>query len=158
MKNNILKIYGISQDPDTKDYILVLQILKNEYLEKYCEKCYKKYCYTHNKWCKLCQVNYLKNNFIISTSGNDEIDHFVQDKQLKIDPWSIVFEWIPYNQFNEIKELSKNSFDAVHSAIWKDGPLHFDYEKKWTRKSNKEVTLKCFYDTQNNTSGILNLV
>ena len=43
--------------------------------------------------------------------------------QLKIDFYDdIVFEWIPYNQFIDIKKIG-GSFVEVYSAIWKDGPL-----------------------------------
>ena len=44
--------------------------------------------------------------------------------QLKIDSLSdIVFEWIPYDQFSDIKEIGRGGFATVYSAIWKDGPL-----------------------------------
>ena len=44
-------------------------------------------------YCELC-----------NTSGNEEIDDLIQEMQSKIDnqvDW--VFEWIPYNQFSNIK-------------------------------------------------------
>src|SRR5437764_15398838 len=86
--DNILEIYGISQNPDTKDYIMVLQ---DGYYELCCEKCDEKYPNLPFKWCnKLCQ-----------TSGNEQIDDFIQKKQLKIDgDYDIVFELISYNQFD----------------------------------------------------------
>ena len=44
--------------------------------------------------------------------------------QLKIDKYSdIIFEWIPYNQFSDIKEIGRGGFATVYSAIWKDGPF-----------------------------------
>jgi hypothetical protein len=62
----------------------------------------------------------------------------------------IVFEWIPYNQFNEIKEIGKSNSLTIYSAIWKDGPLYYDFDKKeYTRDSYKEVTLKCLQNLQN---------
>ena len=46
--------------------------------------------------------------------------------QLNIDNYhDIVFEWIPYNQFNDIKEIGKSDFITVYSAIWRDGPLRY---------------------------------
>src|SRR4051812_16777995 len=105
MNNNILKIYGISQNPDTKDFILV------RYFENCCEKCYENYTNAYYKWCKPCQIKDLKNNFINWTSGNRQIDNFIQEKQLEINDYNdILFEWIPYNQFYEIKEIGKNNF------------------------------------------------
>src|SRR6266487_3348323 len=113
--NTILKTYGISQSPDTKDFILVLQILPNEYFEKYCENCYKIYDNINYKWCKPCQISYLKNNFTEWTSGNNKIDDFIQKKQFEIYYYNnVVFEWIPYNQFNNIKVIGKNDHTIVH--------------------------------------------
>jgi hypothetical protein len=54
----------------------------------------------------------------IWSSRNEKIDEFIQEKQLKIkDHNDIVFEWIPYNQFNEIKETGRNNLITVYSAI-----------------------------------------
>ena len=102
----ILEIYGISQNPDTNDYILV------------------------------------QSNFIWS-SENEKIDNFIQEMQSKIKYYSdIVFEWIPYNQFNEIEETGENNSITAYSAIWKDGPLYYGKKyKKYTRDSDKKVAL-----------------
>ena len=104
-----VKLYGISQNPDTKDYFLV------------------------------------QNNFIWE-NGNEEIDNFIQEMQLN----DIIFEWIPYSQFNGIKETGKNDFTTVYSAIWRDGPLYYNYlDEEYTRDSNKQVVLKCLQNSQN---------
>ena len=71
----------------------------------------------------------------------------------------IVFEWIPYNQLDNIREISKGDFAIVHSAIWKNGPLYYDKNKKeHERKSNKPVSLKCIHKSQNFTNEFLNEV
>src|SRR5215213_5840468 len=107
MKDDILKIYGISQSSDLKKFLLVLQILQdNQLYSEYCEKCYECYTDAEYNWCIPCQMNDLKNNFTNWTSGNKEIDNYIQKMQLKINnPQNIVFEWIPYSQFDEIKEI-----------------------------------------------------
>ena len=94
-------------------------------------------------------------------SGNIKIDKFIQEMQLKINSKNdIVFEWIPYNQFDYIKELSKGDFATIHSATWKDGPLYYNYvHKEYTRKSNKKVSLKFLNQkSQNITEEFLNEV
>lgn len=108
------------------------------------------------KWCTSCQINYLEKNFTNWSSGNEEIDGLIQKMQLKIDSmFDKVFEWIPYNQFSNIDEVEEGEF----SAIWKDGPLIFDYDKKeWIRKSDKKVGLKYLYDSQSNIGEFLNEV
>src|SRR5437868_6651444 len=91
---DFLEIYGISQDPDTKDYIMILQ-------DGYCEKCGKTYTDEWHEWCKPCQINDLKKKFANWTSGDEKLDNFIQEMQLKINEWhDITFEWIPYDQFN----------------------------------------------------------
>src|SRR4051812_735817 len=99
-----------------------------------CENCGEEYAYVTYKWCKPCQIDNLKRTNL--TSGNEEIDNFIQEMQLKINDAArdIVFEWIPYNQFSDIKEIGRGGFATVYSAIWKDGPLNYDtYNWKYTR-------------------------
>ena len=113
-------MYGISQDPDTGDYILVLTC----------------------------------------SSGNEKIDGFIQEKQLKINNYDdIVLEWIPYNQFNEIKEIGKNELITIYSAIWEIGPLYKSYSWcNYTRDSNKAVSLRCLHNLQESIDSLINEV
>ena len=124
-------------------------VLQDGYYEKYCEKCDKKYQNIF-KWCRPCQ-----------TSGNEKIDNFIQQKQLEIYHYNdVIFEWIPYNQLNNIKEISKNDLFKIYSAIWKDGPLYYNYvsKKELIRESNKKVALKCICDSQNTINEFLDKV
>ncbi|CAB5352624.1 unnamed protein product [Rhizophagus irregularis] len=124
--NAIQALYGISQNKDTGDYILVQN-------------------YTIN------MANWI--------SGNEKIDNFIQEIQLNFNDWDdIVFEWIPYNQFNEIKETGKNNLITIYSAIWKDGPLHnkSQWDKNYTRDSYKKVALKCLHNSQEFIDSLIN--
>jgi hypothetical protein len=74
----------------------------------------------------------------------------------------MIFEWIPYNQFNDVKEIGKEGVIS-HIAIWKDGPLCYrlcclDHKDRYTRDQNKKVALKYLYNSQNITSKFLNEV
>ncbi|GBB90172.1 hypothetical protein RclHR1_17040003 [Rhizophagus clarus] len=144
-------IYGISQNPDTKDYIMVLQDI-------YCEKCNEEYTDIENKWCKPCQINYLENSFINWTSGSKKINDLIQKMQSKINEYNdIIFEWIPYNQLDYIEKVGKGGFATVYSAIWKNGPLEYNYHKKIYQRNNyKEVALKCLNNSQNISNEFLN--
>ncbi|CAB5351855.1 unnamed protein product [Rhizophagus irregularis] len=116
------KFYGISQNPDTNDYILV-------------------------------------RNYLIWTSGNEKIDDFIQEMQLKTEHDNIVLEWIPYSQFDEINEMNKNGSITLYSAIWRGGPLHYKNgirEENYTRDSNKSVLLKCLHNSQNSVEFVIN--
>jgi hypothetical protein len=136
--------YGISQNPDTKVYILVFS---NEYLNYYCKICSNKY----DKWCKPCQVNQLKNDFTNWTSGNEKIDDFIQKKQLEFKNSEVLFEWIPYNRFINIEGIGDN---CLTKAIWKDGPLYFE-KKKYIRNSYEKVCLKYLHNLQYITNKLL---
>ena len=107
------KIYGISQNPITKDYIIIQDVY---------------------------------------FSGNKKIDNLIQEMQSKRSSHNdITFEWIPYYQFENIKEIGKGGFAKVYSTIWKDGPLDYNYnEEEYIRQTvNKTVVLKCIYNSQN---------
>ena len=126
-----------------------------------CKKCGEEYTNVHNeyyKWCKPCQIDNLKGNFTNWTSGNEKIDNFIQEMQLKIKQYDdIVFEWIPYNQFSDIKEIGRGGFATVYSAIWKDGPLeHNRNNAEYTRNSDYKATLNCLQYSQNITNEFLN--
>ena len=131
-------------------------------IETYCNKCGEVYTNKNDYWCKPCQIDNLKENFTNWTSGNEKIDNFIQEMQLKIDKYDDkVFEWIPYNQFSDIKEIGRGGFATVYSAIWKDGPLKWNYANKYTKNSkssNHKVALKCLHNSQNVTNEFLNEV
>ncbi|GBC38134.2 kinase-like domain-containing protein [Rhizophagus irregularis DAOM 181602=DAOM 197198] len=113
----------------------------------FCKTCGKIYTDVHNEWCIFCQINDIEQNFANWTSGNEKVDETIQEMQLKIgNITDIIFKWVPYGQFINIKKIGKSTFTTVHSAIWTDG-LKYNFEKhEWERKSNKRVTLKCLYD------------
>ena len=114
----------------------------------YCESCGEKYLNKITKWCKSCQ-----------TSGNEEVDGFIQDKQSVVNKSHFILEWIPYNKLNNIKKIGEDGSDIIYSAIWKDGPLYFDYYRyEWERTSDKKITLKYSNSSQNNIDEFLNKV
>lgn len=142
------RIYGITQNTDTKDYIIV-------YCNGYCGKCGEEY--TLHKWCKPCLINQFKSNLTNWSSNNEKIDNFIQEKQLTInDCDDTLIEWIPYNQFIDVEKTGKNDKISViiYSAIWSNGLLRY----YGTRKPNINVILKCFSDSQNIVEEFLNEV
>jgi hypothetical protein len=115
----------------------------------YCKECGNKYINKYFEWCRTCQIKTLKNYTTIS--DNEIIDNFIQEMQLKIDSYDdIVFEWIQYSQFNNIKEIGKNEYITLYSAVWKDGPLNYNVSKyEYIRNQNEVVTLKYLINYQN---------
>ncbi|CAB4440446.1 unnamed protein product [Rhizophagus irregularis] len=135
--------YGLSHNPDTNDYFL---IFNNDYLNYYCKKCGNIYD-NYNRVCKLCQINHLKNSFKSWTSKNEIIDNFIQERQLKYNETVEVFEWIPYSELFDIKEIGDK---CLTTAIWKEGPLHHDKnEDELIRKSYEKVVLRYLHNPRN---------
>jgi hypothetical protein len=118
-----------------------------------CNKCGEKYTNIFYKWCKPCEINDLKGNFTNWARGNEWINNFIQEMRSKIVNVDVVFEWITYNQFSDIKEIGRSDFATIYSAIWMDGPLQFNqkYDKSYP---NREVALK-YYNSQNITNEFL---
>jgi hypothetical protein len=123
----------------------------------FCEKCGEQYTNIFWKWCKSCQIKDFRGSSTSRTNRDEKIDNFIQEIQLAINEYNdIVFEWIPFNQFKDIKEISKDDCAMVYSAIWKDGPLyHNDNKKELIRVPGGKVALKCLYNSQNNTNEFL---
>jgi hypothetical protein len=130
----------------------------------YCEECDKRYMELNLKWCRPCQINYLKRNCINSRENeNEEIDQFIQEMLSKIDSFNdIVFEWIPYSQFSYIKEISRDNYITKYSATWESHSLYFDKDNnKYVRDNfgqSKKVTLKYIHNLQITTNEFINKV
>src|SRR5436190_14391025 len=72
-------------------------------------------------WCQSCNSKHFQQDFNKWTSGNKEIDEFIQKFQLNATCSQEVLEWIPYENFSDIKYLAKGGFCTVHKAKWIDG-------------------------------------
>ncbi|EXX59668.1 hypothetical protein RirG_187040 [Rhizophagus irregularis DAOM 197198w] len=105
------KVYGVSQDSETKNYIMVQ--------DDTCEKCNY-----------ICNVTHFQRNFKNWTSGNDDIDRLIHNTQLSSHrnyQISKALEWIPYDRLYDIKWIAK---DKVYRANWIDG-----YINKWDNEN-----------------------
>ncbi|RIA80188.1 kinase-like domain-containing protein [Glomus cerebriforme] len=113
------------------------------------------------EWCKACNANRFQQNFKNWTSGNDDIDKFIQDAQLSATNYYKVLEWIPYDKFYDITYIAKGGFGKVYRANWIDGEIwNWDIESKnWNRnKLNMDgfVALKSLNNSKNITLEFIN--
>ena len=95
-----------------------------------CDLC--KECNQENtgyNWCKACNAKHFQQNFKNWTSGNVDIDKFIQDTQLSAYYYSVL-EWIPYDRFYDFKYIAKGEFGKVYKANWIDGQI-----KNWDNKN-----------------------
>ena len=104
---------------------------------------------TGRYWCQSCNSKHFQQDFNKWTSGNKEIDEFIQNFQLNATCWQEVLEWIPYEKFENIEYLAKGGFGTVHKAFWIDGYIwNWDInQNKWHRydiEHDKYIVLKSF--------------
>ena len=95
---------------------------------------------TEENWCKECYSKKFQQNFGNWTSGNEDIDKFIQESQLNARFKYELLEWIPYNRLRNIKFLAQGGFSIVYEAIWLDGLIrNWNYEKQdWERIADKQ--------------------
>src|ERR1700729_4119445 len=111
-------------------------------------------------WCKACNEKHFQQNFENWTSGNVDIDKFIQDIQLSANK-NKVLEWIPYDRFYDIEYIAKGGFGKIYKANWIDGYIFsWDNENKnWHRPfSNRFVALKSLKNSKNVTIEFINEV
>src|SRR4051794_2837137 len=108
-------------------------------------------------WCQSCNSKHFQQDFNKWTSGNKEIDEFIQKFQLNATRYEEVLEWIPYEKFSDVEYLAKGGFGTVHKAKWIGGHIYqWDINQtKWKRydyEDSKYIVLKCLNDSQNLTT------
>ncbi|POG69536.1 kinase-like domain-containing protein [Rhizophagus irregularis DAOM 181602=DAOM 197198] len=122
-----------------------------------CKECGKEN--TEVDWCKECNAKHFQQNFKNWTSGNNDIDKFIQDTQLSATDYEKVLEWIPYNKLYDIEYIAKGGFGKVYRAKWIDGYIESwdNINKNWKRyDSNEFVALKSLNNSENVTSEFIN--
>ncbi|EXX61387.1 hypothetical protein RirG_171610 [Rhizophagus irregularis DAOM 197198w] len=87
-------------------------------------------------------IEHFQQNFINWTSGNDDIDKFIQDTQLLAFKYDHILEWMPYDRFYNINYITEKK---VYKANWIDGNIsYWNDENRNLERENQHmiVTLK----------------
>jgi hypothetical protein len=113
------------------------KIFYNSGTRRTCENCNRKCLAT--LYCEYCVQNYLIDNFSNWTSGNNDIDNLIKSCQMETLIPSIITEWIPYNNLQNIKYLTRGGFSEIFTASWIDGR----YEE-WDSKEHKLIRLQAY--------------
>ena len=122
-----------------------------------------KWAKQYNIKCKkcndICNAIHFQHKFIDWTSGNDDIDKFIQNTQLSAhEDVRKALEWIPYDRFYDIKYIAKDEFGKIYRANLIDGNIVYygsldNKNQNWIREGcNMFVNLKSL-----NTPNILTL-
>ncbi|CAB4421458.1 unnamed protein product [Rhizophagus irregularis] len=159
-----IKDFDHEELTDEQKLLIDKLILDKELKERYkrnglCKECKQPKITTFN-WCQ-CKFH---QNFKNWTSGNNEVDKFIQRIQLKAKEYREILEWIEYDRFENVEYLAKGGFGTIYKAIWKDGCINnWDSENnQWNRHENWipddenfPVVLKCLHNSQDITSEFL---
>ncbi|POG80511.1 kinase-like domain-containing protein [Rhizophagus irregularis DAOM 181602=DAOM 197198] len=92
------------------------------------------------KWCQPCNAKRFKDNFKNWTSGNKDIDEFIQQSQLNAVHYKKYIEWIPFENFKDITYITKGGFGKIYSAKWPEGYIDsWDIENQKWKKYGKNI-------------------
>jgi hypothetical protein len=145
-------------DLSEEQELLIDKLILNEKLKEcykwfgLCEECNRlKIC---NYWCNYCHFQL---NFKNWTSGNNDVDEFIQKSQLKAENTDKIVEWIEYDNFEYVEYLAKGGFGTTYKAMWNMGYiLEWDYNNnQWKRTGQRRVALKCLHSSQGITTEFL---
>ncbi len=110
--------------------------------KRICENCQNKCLAT--LYCEHCVRNYLKAKFSNWTSGNDNVNNLIQKCQMETLRPDRIIEWIPYNNFQNIKYLTSGGFSEIYTADWIDRQYI-----EWDSKGNQLKRCRLQGQTQN---------
>uniref|UniRef100_U9TL03 Serine-threonine/tyrosine-protein kinase catalytic domain-containing protein n=1 Tax=Rhizophagus irregularis (strain DAOM 181602 / DAOM 197198 / MUCL 43194) TaxID=747089 RepID=U9TL03_RHIID len=76
-------------------------------------------------WCKDCETNSMKENFLYWTSENKEIDELIRYTQLNAPQTCDYLEWIPFEKFEMVKYIAKSICNDEKLEIPEDTPKFY---------------------------------
>ena len=113
-------------------------------------------------WCKECVPSCIIEGW---TSGNSEIDEFIKDTIYNAKRYygrPLFLEWVPFDRFEDIKQIGEGGFAKVYSAKWTDGQARYTKQDDGSWKKSKpepiNVALKRLNGSQNMSAEYLNEV
>ncbi|CAG8543527.1 17172_t:CDS:10, partial [Acaulospora morrowiae] len=134
LKNGKLRLYGITQDTTTNQYMVVFDDFhcERDILYGKCAHCNR--YNTSEAWCQSCDPFKTTQEW---TSGSKDIDDYIKGLQLKSTRYEDVIEWIPFNRLSNLQKIDEYKFHA----LWLDGIRKV--------KNNTQLrTLSCLVELQ----------
>ncbi|GBB94902.1 hypothetical protein RclHR1_24370001 [Rhizophagus clarus] len=123
-----------SEVGDSRNLSVYEQKIKDEFYGL-CSKCNQSK--TEYYWCQYCFSKHFQSNFDKWTSGNEYVDKFIQETQLKGRNPAEILEWIPYSRLRNIQNIAKGGFSTIYKAIWLGGRIMFFFGDEEIRDSIK---------------------
>src|SRR5690242_9445850 len=108
LKDGKLKVYGLTQDAITNEYMIIFDNFGHK-RDKYYGKCSNCNQYnTSEAWCQTCDPQKAIQGW---TSGNKDIDDCIKEFQLKATRYKDVIEWIPFKRLVNIQMIDDRFLD-----------------------------------------------
>src|SRR5579883_1543816 len=82
-----------------------------------------------NLWCNTC---HFQKAFSTWTSGNQEIDYFIQNTQIHVWHHWLILEWYPWQLFSEIEKIGQGGYGTVFRAKMEKGRI-----REWDHDNNQ---------------------
>ena len=132
---------------------------------KNCSYCNKPF--TEELWCKRCDPFGVIEGW---SSGNPDIDKFIKDTMYDASHYKsrsglykvLFLEWVPFDRFEDIKQIGEGGFAKVYSATWIDGEAKYikQHDGSWKKEKPEpiKVALKRLNGSQNMSAEYLNEV
>ncbi|CAG8464226.1 820_t:CDS:2 [Cetraspora pellucida] len=104
---------------------------------------------------KLCTNCYTQTQLQNFSSGNQDIDNLIKATHNNEPEFRL--EWIPFEDFTDIKQIGNGGFSEIYAATWTRGRVTgwSDVEKKFNRSKNQMAVLKVLKDSKNINSAFL---
>ncbi|CAG8493332.1 18457_t:CDS:2 [Acaulospora morrowiae] len=124
-----------------------------------CEKC--KSPMTGYSWCQYCNSEHFQMNFSHWSSGNKELDNFIQMAQRRATNARSILEWIEYDKFKNVTHLADGGNSSVFTANWPQGPIRAwdvtakTWERGWPQMESDVIILKRIKNSNKVTSDFL---
>ena len=123
---------------------------------KECNKC--KLTRYSDRFCEGCISLQLQSTNL--TSGNNIIDDFIQQCQMKSSLPTCILEWIHFEQSEKVTKLTEGGFSSIFTATWTRGRI-FDYDentKEFSYYEEQLVVLKSLNNSSNPGKGFFDEV
>ena len=108
-------------------------------------------------WCNTC---HFQKAFSTWTSGNKEIDYFIQNTQIHAWDYQLILEWYPWELFSEIEKIGQGGYGTVFRAKCELGRIQeWDYQNnQWSRHYLYDIALKTIGHSESLSKDFLNEV
>ncbi|PKC14045.1 kinase-like protein [Rhizophagus irregularis] len=121
-----------------------------------CMECRK--LFTGKKWCRPCNSVHFYKQTSEWTNWRLGLDNLIIETQITANNVHSFFEWIPFENFDNVTPLAKGGNSNVYKAIWKQGPITYwdTNTHNWERFGRHEVVLKVIEKSQENLDVFIN--